>query len=40
MECILWISNQYHCIFNAIKVSFIPIDIIFPAVSGHKADSE
>ncbi len=39
MERVLWVADQYHRIFNAVEVPFIPIDIIAPAANCHEADS-
>ena len=38
MERILWIADQYHGIIDAIKASFISIDIIAPTANCHEAD--
>ena len=38
MERILWIANQYHGIIDAVKVSFISIDMIAPTANCHEAD--
>lgn len=38
MERIFRVTDQNHCIFNAVEVPFISIDIITPAANCHKAD--
>ena len=38
MECPRRVTDQDYSVFYTVQLSFIAVNIIFPAASGHKAD--